>query len=90
MFLIKTTIADDQDAVDRMGAGPIEDGGDGPVLVVEPHGDGRVLPRVLEHVAAVGRKNKIGADPRRGISEASGLVARRRGEEEDPLHTRPR
>ena len=82
----RRTIADDEDAVDGIRAGALENGLDGTILVVEPHRDGGVLPGILEHVAPIGREDELDAEPLGGFAEHARLVSGGGGEQKDATH----
>ena len=48
------------------------------ILVMEPDRNGAVVPRILEHVTAVGREDQLDAKPFGGVTERARLVSGRR------------
>ena len=79
-------VADDQDAIERAGAGGREDLGDGGRLVMEPDGNRLVAPRIFDHVAPIGGEHQVNAQPLGRLTKRTRLVSRRRGQNEDATH----
>ena len=76
-------------AVDRLlDRGP-RDGLDRRALMVEPDRQRRVLPRIVQDVAAIGGKHQIHAKPFSRVAKRSGLIPRRRREQQHPTHQHP-
>jgi hypothetical protein len=54
--------------------------------IVEAYGDRVVLPRIVEHVAAVSRKEQLDAELGGRVVESAKLIARRVRKKKNPHH----
>ena len=83
-------IADRKHAVDRALDRRVQDRRRRSELVVEADRQRLVAPRVVEHVAAIGRVDEIDAEPLRRLAERARLVSGRRRKQQDSGHFRLR
>ena len=79
-------IADGEHAVKRTRPGQLENRPRRRRLVREPDGNRPVPPRILEHVAAIGREHQIDAETLGRLTERARLISGRRGEEKNSWH----
>ncbi len=75
-------VAERQHAGHRPGACGLDDGGHGGGLVVKPHRNGAVAPRVVETAAAVAGEGRLEAGAHGGLPEGTNLVPRLAGDDQ--------
>ena len=71
----RRAVADREHAVNGLIARNVEDRCDRRQLVMEVNRDGLVLPRIVEDVTTIGRKDELDAHTFRGLAERAGLIA---------------
>src|SRR5437764_10148496 len=85
----RRSIADDEQAPDgviRLLARGGKNRVNRRALLVKADRDGAILPRVLEHVAAIRREDELHPESLGGLAERTRLVSRRRREQEYAFH----
>ena len=79
-------VADREDAVERRARAAATIAADRAVFVVEPDRNRLVPPRILEHVAPIGREHQLDAEPLGRLAERARLISGRRRQEENARH----
>jgi hypothetical protein len=71
-------VTEGNESIESAGPRGVDDRLHRSILVVEPDWNGTVLPRILEHVAPVGREDQLDAEPLGRFTERARLVPGRR------------
>src|SRR5919197_2280867 len=85
----RRAIADDEDGVNRPPASRIDNRVYRARLVMEANRNRVVLPRVFEHVAAIGREHELDAQTLGRLTKRARLITRCRREQQHPWHESP-